>query len=395
MNMRGFLLCGAACLLSSVASAATLTVGPGKTFATVEAAVTASSNGDVLQVQSGTYTDDTATITTSITIEAVGGRVSMVATVPLANQKAILIVGTSVTSPTVTIDGFDFSGAATPSGNNGSGVLYQSGFLTLTNDSFHANQDGLRSGPNAVGSILVDHCEFFSNGINDGLTHDVYVGVIPSFTIQNSYVHDALGGHLVKSRALNTTVTNNRLFDNTAATSYEIDVPQSGNLTVSGNIIQQGTASANPNIIAYGEELVTQNPGTTIAVSGNTFVNDFVGGSPLAFWNQRTPLAVLTNNSFWGITSPQVAGGTGPNSQTGNTFLGSRPTLDTTTLPYKTVYGPALNLSVINSKLAMLGLTLATVPPGTTGGGGGVPAGAWADASGTAITDDSGTAITD
>jgi hypothetical protein len=381
--------------MSGSAMAATLTVGPGKTYPTVAAAVAASANGDVIQVQTGTYTNDFVTITTNVTIEAVGGRVLEVATVPLPSQKAIWIVGTAVTSPTVTIDGFDFSGAQTPFGSNGAGVLFQSGFLTLTNSSFHNDQDGLRSGPIAVGSVLVDHCEFFNNGINDGLTHDVYVGIIPNFTIQNSYVHDALGGHLIKSRALNTTVINNRLFDNAGNTSYEIDVPQGGNLTVSGNIIQQGTASSNPNIIAYGEELVTQNPGTSIQVSDNTFVNDFTGSAPLGFWNQRTGMAFLTDNSFWGITSPQVAGGTGPNTQVGNTFLGSRPALDTTSLPYKTVYGPVLNLSIINSKLAMLGLTLATVPPGTVGGGGGIPAGAWVDAGGASITDDNGTAITD
>ena len=119
-----------------------------------------------------------------------------------------------------------------------------------------------------------------------------------------------------------------------------------------------------------------------------------VGGAPLGFINQGRGTALLTNNSFWGITSPQVAGGTGSNAQIGDTFLGSRPTLDTTTLPYKTIYLPPVNLSIINARLAMIGLTLATVPPGTIATGGGGGAFALTDQNGLAITDGAGVAIT-
>jgi hypothetical protein len=393
MKTRGLLLCGAACLLSSGALAAIRTVGTGMQYPTVSSAIAASVNGDVIQVVSGTYTNDTATITTNITLEAIGGRVSMVATVPLANQKGILIVGTSTTAPIVTIDGFDFSGATTPAGNNGSGVLYQSGTLTLTHDSFHDNQDGLRGSPQAAGSILVDHCEFYHNGTSDGLGHNVYVGVIPSFTIQNSYSHDAIGGHEVKSRALNTTVLNNRLFDNAGTSSYSVDIPQSGNVTISGNIIQQGTTATNPNIVAYGEEAVTQNPGRSFVVSNNTFVNDYTGSAPIAVWNLGSGTATLTDNSFWGVTSPQVASGT--NTQAGNIFLGSRPILDTTSHPYKTVYLPPVTLSVINQRLALAGLVLSTVAPGTQGsGGGGGVAFALVDGTGAPIVDGANNAIT-
>jgi hypothetical protein len=361
--MRAVLLAGAACIVAHAASAAILTVGPGKTYATVSAAIAASANGDVIQVQSGTYTNDTATITTSITIESVGGRSSMVATVPVPNTKGILVIGTATTSPIVTIDGFDFSGATTPSGTNAAGVMYQSGFLTLTNDSFHNNQDGLRGAPISVGSVLVDHCEFFSNGINDSLTHNVYIGIMPSFTIQNSYIHDAIGGHNIKSRALNTTVRNNRIFDNSNQTSYSVDIPQSGNATIDSNIIQQSAVNANPAMIAYGEESgVTQNPGTTFAVSNNTFVNDMTG-SPI-----------------------------GANTQSGDIALGIRPTLDTTTLPYNTVYTAPLTLSVIAGRLAVISGKFALLAPGSRGGGG-VPAGALVDETGAAIVDETGAAI--
>ncbi len=75
---------------------AILTVGTGMEFSTIQAAVAASQNGDVIQVKAGTYTNNFATISDSITLEAVGGRVNLVATKPPPNLKGILTIGTAV-----------------------------------------------------------------------------------------------------------------------------------------------------------------------------------------------------------------------------------------------------------------------------------------------------------
>ncbi len=130
-----------------------LTVGTGQEFSTINAAVAASQDGDVIQVQAGTYTNDFATISTSITLEAVGGRVNMVATKPPPNDKGLLTIGTAGSAPDVTIDGFSFSGVHIPAkaGGNGAGIRYQSGNLTLNQDWFHNNQDGLLATPLATG----------------------------------------------------------------------------------------------------------------------------------------------------------------------------------------------------------------------------------------------------
>src|SRR6185437_2069359 len=116
---------------------ATLTVGQGMEFSTIAAAIAASANGDVIQVQAGTYVNDFATITTNITLEGVGGMVHMVATVPPPNGKAIL-----TTDANVTIDHFEFSGAQVADGN-GAGIRYETGNLAITNSYFHNNQDGI------------------------------------------------------------------------------------------------------------------------------------------------------------------------------------------------------------------------------------------------------------
>ena len=61
-------------------------------------------------------------------------------------------------------------------------------------------------------------------------------------------------GHEIKSRALNTTITNSRIYDLNGTASYSIDLPDGGNALIQNNIIQQGSSSHNPIIITAGEE---------------------------------------------------------------------------------------------------------------------------------------------
>src|SRR4051812_36912724 len=183
---------------------ATLTVGAGKQFGTLASAVAASHDGDVIDVQAGTYTNDFATINTKITIEGVGGMVKLVATQPIPNGKAILVTNTDVT-----LDHIEFTGATVADGN-GAGIRYQGGALTIKNSYFHDNQDGLLAASVAGGTISISNSEFAHNGAGDGLTHNLYVNEIAKLTIDNSYFHDAVVGHEIKSRADMTVITNSR-----------------------------------------------------------------------------------------------------------------------------------------------------------------------------------------
>ena len=86
---------------------ATLNVGAGQTYSTLSAAVSASRDGDVINVQAGTYVNDFSTISKDITIVGVGGMANFVATVAPPNGKGIF-----VTQGDVTIENLSFSGAA-------------------------------------------------------------------------------------------------------------------------------------------------------------------------------------------------------------------------------------------------------------------------------------------
>src|SRR3954467_15025392 len=109
----------------------TLIVGAGQQYQTIKSAVAASADGDLVQVQAGTYTNDFSEITHKITIQGVGGMAKLVATAPIPNGKAILITDTDVP-----LDHIEFSGAKVKDGN-GAGIRYQGGNLTITNSYFH------------------------------------------------------------------------------------------------------------------------------------------------------------------------------------------------------------------------------------------------------------------
>jgi hypothetical protein len=307
----------------------TLTVGPGQQFRTIADAVAASGSGDTIDVQSGTYTNDFFYIGHSLTLQAVGGEAFIVATQPGLFGKAAIVEG--VPGANVVINGFDISGVAVRD-DNGAAIRYEGGSLSLSNDYFHDNQEGLLGAADPNGSISIDHSEFARNGFSDGHAHNLYVGAIASLSVTNSYFHDAIVGHEIKSRAADNTITGNRIFDNQGSASYSVDLPNGGNVQIQNNVIQQGQNTQNPYIIAYAEE-GRSNPGTNVSISGNTIVNDLHNGNEAAVFNATSQALPFTNNSVFGLTALQLSF-TGPLADSGTVFLSSRPSLDTSSLSF-------------------------------------------------------------
>jgi Hint domain len=304
---------------------AILTVGPGQQYTTIEGAVAAASPGDTVDVQAGIYTNDFVSIFQNLTLQAIGGPVQMVDTLPADAtpiKKAIIDEGGPGIS--VTINGFDISGAVVPDGN-GAAIRYEGGSLTLNNDYFHNNQDGMLAASDPNGTITINNSEFAFNGVGgDGQTHNLYVNDIALLTITNSYFHDANVGHEIKSRAEDTVITDSRIFDLLSTASYSIDLPNGGNATITNNVIEQGPNTQNPYIIAYGEE-DQSNPGTTVSIAENTIVNDDPGGAGIL--NPTATALGFTNNSVYGLTDSQLSNG--PLAELGTMFLTTEPTLNT------------------------------------------------------------------
>src|SRR4249920_104847 len=108
---------------------ALLTVGVGQEYPTIAAAVAASAPGDTIAVQGGpdhVYRNDFFTIRHSLTLQAVGGEVVIVATVPPPDGKAMITEGAAGIN--VTINGFNISGVRVGGNDhNGAAIRYEGG----------------------------------------------------------------------------------------------------------------------------------------------------------------------------------------------------------------------------------------------------------------------------
>ena len=304
----------------------TLTVGSGQDYTTLSAAVAAAKPGDTIDLQPGTYTNDFPGLINGLTIEGVGGIAKLVATTQPGNGKAILDVAGNTT-----LRNLDISGVTVPDAN-GAAIRYESGNLTIVNTAIHGNQDGILGASDPNGSITIDQSEIYANGTGTGNTHNIYIGDIAQFTLTNSYIHDANTGHEIKSRAENNTITNNRIEDNGSTASYEIDLPNGGNATISGNTIQKSANSGNHVTIAYGEEYVPNstvpeqklNAGTTVSVSNNTFVSDQSGA--YVIWDTTNAPVTASGNTTYNYNQIYKASQV---SSSGFTATSARPTIDT------------------------------------------------------------------
>ena len=277
---------------------ATLTVGSGQKYGTIESAVAASSNGDTIDVLAGTYTNDFITITHDLTIEAVGGPVSLIATASPPNGKAIIDEGGPGVS--VTLNGLTISGAAVSDGN-GAAVRYEGGSLVMNNVTVTNNQDGLLASPDPSGTITISNSVFSNNGSGSGSTHNIYVSTINQLTVQNSTITNAVTGHDIKSRAANNLITGNVITDGTSGTaSYEINLPNGGNATIQNNTIEKGPNASNPIAISYGEEGEIYSSNSLI-VSKNVLTNDYTAHLGIAVRNALSDVtASVTDNTISG-----------------------------------------------------------------------------------------------
>lgn len=92
---------------------ATLRVGPQRAVKTISASARIAKAGAIVEVDAGVYFADVAVWQQdNVTVRAIGGRVRLVAQGAAAEGKAIWVVR----AKGMTVEGFDFEGAAVPSG---------------------------------------------------------------------------------------------------------------------------------------------------------------------------------------------------------------------------------------------------------------------------------------
>jgi hypothetical protein len=226
-------------------------VGPRQQVKTIRDAAKLARDGATVEVAAGNYVGDTAVWTQNdLTIRAVGGRVRLSADGAAAEGKGIWVVR----AERMTVEGFDFSGAAVPS-RNGAGIRLDRGSLRVRDCSFTGNEMGILTGNDPTTVLEIENSEFAYNRRPDGHNHNLYAGTIARLSVTGSYFHHAYVGHLLKSRAAVNHITYNRLTDEgDGSASYELEFPNGGVAYVIGNIIQQSARTENVHLISFGAE---------------------------------------------------------------------------------------------------------------------------------------------
>ncbi|WP_380786311.1 right-handed parallel beta-helix repeat-containing protein [Sphingomonas sp. R86521] len=146
------------------------------------------------------------------------------------------------------VDGIVFRKLRVRDGN-GAGIRTEMGDLTVTNAMFLDSQEGILGGEPTGQKIVIDRSTFSGLGQCDelpGCSHSIYLANKGSVTITHSRFERGTGGHYVKLRVPNVSITDNS-FDDTGGkkTNYMIDLPDGGTGLIARNAFVQGTAKEN------------------------------------------------------------------------------------------------------------------------------------------------------
>jgi len=144
-------------------------VGPQRTVKTASEASHLAKDGDVIEIDAGNYFGDVAVWTqNNLTLRAKNGRARLIAQGQSAESKGIWVVR----GGKVNIKGFDFVGA-TVSDNNGAGIRFEKGDLSIDNCRFLDNENGILTGGDANSTLEISNSEFGNNGYGDGKSHNL------------------------------------------------------------------------------------------------------------------------------------------------------------------------------------------------------------------------------
>lgn len=291
----------------TIADARTLDVGSGKAFALPSQAAQAAADGDVVQIEPGTYVDCAVWTRNNLTIEATGPGVIL--SDMSCEQKGIFVIN----GDDVIVRGITFQHAAVPD-HNGAGIRAQGGNLTVEHSTFLENQMGMLVTGSLTSTIIVRDSLFARNGTcypqcpDHVYMHALYVGrAIALLRVERSEFTEQHDGNYIKSRALRSEIVDNLIHDGESGTgSYLIDIPDGGALIASRNRLEKGPVFENEAAIAIGEES-QKNATPEIRIENNIFIGPIT--RPTIFvWNSTKTLPSLSENTLKGSVAPLVTG---------------------------------------------------------------------------------------
>ncbi|MCW5729133.1 MAG: right-handed parallel beta-helix repeat-containing protein [Alphaproteobacteria bacterium] len=235
------------CLAPQVLAAGrTLEVGPTRPLRLPSEAARLAGDGDRVLIDPGIYRDCAYWPQNDLVLRARDGEVHL--TEKVCGGKAIWVIA----GRDVVVEGIRFSQARVPD-RNGAGIrLEPEASLTVRHSHFLGNEIGLLAGNGARSYVVIEHSRFEETT----LSHALYVNFIDRLEIRNSVFLRQFGKHHVKSRARLNLLVDNTIDDGTdGVSSYLVDFPNGGTITLQGNRLTKGPRSANATAaIAIGLE---------------------------------------------------------------------------------------------------------------------------------------------
>lgn len=306
---------------STTASAATLNVGAGQTFATLSAAAAKANPGDTVVVYPGIYTTGAIWYDSNLTIRAATGSPpgSVIVRGGTVGGKALFVTKGS----DITISGIRFENARVSSGN-GAGIRAEGKNLTIVDSQFYGNEMGILANSVAGSKIIVRGSSFdlTKSRRSGSIGHAVYANSIGALIVENSTFKRGTKGHYIKSRARSATITGNRIDDTNGSASYLIDLSEGGGARIADNVLIKGAKAENCcTAIAYGFEMkkggTFVNPPGDLLVTGNSFTN--LRASNVTFFANRSapPNTALLSGNTMIATKGTIRLYSGPATQAG------------------------------------------------------------------------------
>ena len=250
-SARPFVLAGAIAALA-VAVPGSAKEGPspftvvetGKGYARLQAAVDAIGSGKgTISIAPGHYGQCAVQAAGDISYLATEPGSAILDGVACEDKAALVLRGRSAEVSGLTFQGIrvrDF---------NGAGIRLEHGDLTVAQSWFRDSQEGILTGDDPNGLLVVDQSTFTRLGTcegSGGCAHSVYTGNYGQLRVTRSRFEQGRGGHYLKSRAARVEVASCSFDDSDGkGTNYMIDLPDGATGQISNNWFVQGRDKEN------------------------------------------------------------------------------------------------------------------------------------------------------